>query len=248
MDQKDQSGVWLTLQQNTEVVEERLRIINLIKQLVDAHALVTVGLPGQDLTFNSAIVDIDTDRDTLTLDELTPREGHERLKLTGHCSVFGRPKGVGVYFEVDISEFGEENGIAYYRAPLPSLAFYGQKRNHYRVHVGLGTQAAVQLGDVPQQALATGQLRDLSVGGLGAVFPLTAPLESGMQFAGCTLDLPGVGPIECELEIRFARRNEEQRHLIVGAEFINVTPRQQRAVQRSVYMLERDELRRRTDR
>lgn len=248
MDQKDQSGVWLTLQQNTEVVEERLRIVNLIKQLVDAHALVTVGLPGQDAAYNSAIIAIDTDADTLTLDELTPQDGHERLKTTGHCSVFGRPKGVGVYFEVDIGKFGEENGIAYYRAPLPSLIFYGQKRNHYRVHVGLGTQATLQLGEVPEQALASGQLRDLSLGGLGAVFPLTSPVDTGMRFGNCTVDLPGVGPIDCELEIRFAKRNEEQRQLIVGAEFVNVTPRQQRAVQRCVYMLERDELRRRSDR
>lgn len=248
MDQKDQSGVWLTLQKNTDVVEERLRIVNLIRQLIDSRALVIIGLPGQDLTFNSAIIAIDTDRDTLTLDELTPREGHERLKLTGHCSVYGKVKGVGVYFEVDIDEFGDENGAAFYRAKLPSLAFYGQKRSHYRVHVGLGVNAPLQLGDPSAQPLAEGQLRDLSVGGLGAIFPLTAPLEVGDRFPHCIVDLPGIGSIECTLDVRFARRDEEQRVLLVGAEFVDLGPQQQRAIQRCVYQLERDELRRRTDR
>ena len=246
MDQKDPSGVWLTLQQNTDVVEERLRIVNLVKQLIAHRALVTIGLPGHDATYNSAVLAIDTDRDLITLDELTPREGHELLRQTGHCSVFGRVKGVGLYFEVDIREFGEERGIAWYRAPIPSLIFHGQRRNHYRIHVGLGTQAPLKVGDQDNPTLAAGQMRDLSIGGVGASFPLNAPIEQGMRLPHCTVDLPGVGVIACQLEVRFIKRDEQRSELVAGLQFIELHPQHERAVQRCVYMLERDEMRRRT--
>jgi c-di-GMP-binding flagellar brake protein YcgR len=248
MDQKDPSGVWLTLQQHTDVVEERLRIVNLVKQLIEHRALVTIGLPGHDATYNSAVLAIDTDRDLITLDELIPREGHELLRQTGHCSVFGRVKGVAIYFAIDILEIAEERGIACYRAPLPSLIFHGQRRNHYRIHVGLGTQAPLRVGDQDNPALAAGRMRDLSIGGVGAAFPLNTPIEQGMQLPHCTVDLPGLGVIDCRLEVRFIKRDEERRELVVGLRFIDLHPQHERAVQRCVCMLERDELRRCTAR
>ena len=248
MDQKDQSGVWLTLQQNTEVVEERLRIIGLIKQLVESHALVQVTLPGNNESYNSAVIAIDTDRNTLTLDELAPNDGNDRLKLTRHCSVYGRVKGVGIYFEVDIDEIGSEQGVALYRAAIPGLVFYGQKRSHYRVHVGLGISAPLVLGDAPGDGLSQGQLRDLSLGGLGAAFPLTAPIRVGDTFARCVVELPGIGSMECGLEVRFAQRDEARRELVVGARFTRLNAQQERAIQRCVYALEREGLRRRPDR
>ncbi len=242
MNSKDQSGVWLTLQSDTEVVKEPLRIVRLLKDVRDTHALVTVTIPERNQIYNSAILEIDSDKSEILLDELTPPEGHQQLLESRELSAYARVRGVGVYFRTSLREAGIENNIAFYRAGLPQMLFYGQKRSHYRVRVGLGQLAPVMLTE-EEKSITEGQLRDLSVGGIGASFPSGVPIKVGDRFASCLIELPGGGAISCAIEVRFAQVDPQHRQMRVGACFVNLDAAQERMVRRCVTELEREAIR-----
>lgn len=242
MSGKDQTGSWLTLDENTELVNEPLRIQNLLKSVLDAHALVTISIPERAEVYNSAVLDIDADKGELKLDELTPDEGHRHLLAARHLSAFARIKGVGLYFEAPLLEVGVEDNIAYYRIKLPELVFYGQKRSHYRVRVGLSAHAGVTLGNADKH-IAEGELRDISAGGIGASFAASTPLNIGDVIADCLIELPGGGALHCSLEVRYAKHDTAHHTLHLGACFIGLKPAEERLIRRCVSNLEREALR-----
>ncbi len=242
MSGKDQTGSWLTLDENTELVNEPLRIQNLMKSMLEARSLVTISIPGRAEVYNSALLDIDAARGELRFDELTPDEGHRHLLEARRFNAFARIKGVGLYFEAPLLEVGVEDNIAYYRIKLPERVFYGQKRSHYRVRVGLNTHAAVTLGNSSKH-VAEGELRDLSVGGIGASFSASTPLKIGDIVPDCQIELPGGDTLHCSLEVRFAKHDTAHHELRLGARFIDLKPAEERMLRRCVSNLEREALR-----
>lgn len=223
-------------------VRDRAHILKLLRDLQAQKTLVSVALPETNDLYNSAVLEVDG-RGTFTLDELTPRPGHERLLRSGRLMIFARLHGLSLRFETRLLEAGEEDGVALYRLALPEVLYHGQKRSHYRVRLGLGQQAAVILSRDEAHSI-NGELRDLSIGGLGAAFPPNTPFTVGELIDSCWVDLPGGGTLSCALEVRHISLDTNRGELRIGARFVALNPAQERMVQRSVYHLERERLRR----
>ena len=226
-------------------VTDRNRIVQFLAGLQERHALISVSLPDTNQLYNSAVLGVSAQAGTVTLDELTPEEGHVRLLGERRLQVFARLDGVSLRFESELIDSATEDGIALYHIRLPELVYHGQKRNHYRVRVAIGLKVPVSLSQDDTQTL-NGQLRDLSIGGFGAAFPIDARIRAGQRIECGWIDLPGGTTVSCGLEIRYAAPDPVHRELRVGAAFLGLTPVQERAVQRCVHDLEREQLRRQT--
>lgn len=231
--------------EDAQPVRDRARIVKLLTELQEQHALITVALPATNELYNSAVLAVSSANGTVTLDELTPPEGHASLLKQRTMQVFTRLDGVSLRFASELVDAGQEGGIPLYRVRLPEVVYHGQKRSHYRVRVALGLKVPVSLSHEDAQAL-NGQLRDLSIGGFGAAFPLSAQIRQGQRIEAGWIDLPGGTTLSCGLEIRYAAPDPVHRELRVGAAFLGLTPAQERAVQRCVHDLEREQIRRQT--
>lgn len=224
-------------------VRDKAHILKLLRDLQEHKTLVTVALPDTNDLYNSAVLEVDAAAGTLTLDELTPAPGHQRLLRERELMVFARLSGLSLRFETELMEAGEQDGIALYRLALPEVLYHGQKRSHYRVRLGLGLRVPVILAHDESHSI-NGELRDLSIGGLGAAFPLDTPIAEGERIYSCWVDLPGGGTLSCTLEVRHVSRDPERGELRIGARFVELNPAQERMLQRCVYHLEREHLRR----
>lgn len=228
---------------NTILVRQPSLIHRLLNELHDAKVLVTVSLPDTAELFNSAVLAVKFGDDgAVLLDELTPRHGHDCLLEKRSLQVYGRLHGLSVRFNTELLDAGEDKGIAFYRVRLPTEVEHGQKRAYYRVRVGLGFKVPVTLAGETDTAV-DGELRDISIGGIGAAFPVNAPIESGADVESCWIDLPGGEAVSCALKVRHTEVDTSHRELRVGASFAGLTPAQERVVQRCIHTLEREEIR-----
>ena len=217
-------------------------IFRILERLRETRALLTVSLPGHDSHFTSAILEVNCDRHRLFLDELMPSEGQGLMSVTTRLNVCGRLHGLLTRFSSSVAHIEQRAGIAYNGLLFPDLIEYEQKRSAYRVHIGLAHLVPVKL-DGFRGGPVTGQLRNLSVTGLGAVFPANAQISAGTVVPSCQLQLATGKPFTCALDIRFARPDRANRELYIGGHFINVSPVQERAIQRAVCTFERKLLR-----
>lgn len=221
------------------------QIKRLIGELKERRVLITVALPDVPDLYNSAVLDVDGAQRQLVLDELTPSPGHERLLNSRELMVYARLDGLSVRFQSALVSHAHENGIALYHVELPERLYHGQKRSYYRVRVGLGVRLPV-IVEREDQPTIDGELRDLSVGGVGMAFAPQTRIQQGEHLSNCVIDLPDGGTLSCSLEVRYASVDENHQELRIGARFANLTPAQERSVQRCVHDLEREHIRRQT--
>lgn len=217
-------------------------IFRILEGLRETRSLLTITLPGHNSRYTSAVLEVDSDQHRLFLDELMPSEGQGLISVATRLNVCGRLQGLQTRFTSSVEHIEQRAGIAYNGLRFPDFIEHEQKRSAYRVHVGLGHLVPVTLDGCPGGPF-TGQLRNLSVTGLGAVFPPSTKISAGITVSSCQLKLHAGLPFTCALDIRFARPDRANRELYIGGHFKNVTPVQERAIQRAVCTFERKLLR-----
>lgn len=235
-----------------EIITHPPRISRLLREIHQERAMITLIPEDGKQAFSTAILEDDEqsqDHQYFMLDEFVPREGNASIGPHTRIWLLGQLKGVKFAFETEIVENSSENGIPFHRAALPHSIRYEQRRNSYRVSIALGIKAGIRLGSSPMAHPLTGQLRDLSVGGVSALLPTlnASSIEPGVLMPHCEVELPGEGVIVTETEIRHVRSTTDTTNTHVGLAFRNLTADAQRQVQRSVSYLEREQLRKQTD-
>lgn len=216
----------------------RPQILGLLKRLHQDRCLLAVTLANSGPIYTSALLEIDPEQNIIVLDELRPESGHAELLTRRHCRIRGELKGVTVSFTAELIDSGHRDDIAYYRLTCPASLHYGQRRAHYRPRVGLSNKTTVEL-QLPAGQVLTGNLQDLSLGGLRikldhdlAGLTLNARLP-------CRLTLPGATVFECTIEIRSLSGAPSPQ---LGARFEPFLPGQRQLLQKFLRELEREEL------
>ncbi len=227
-----------------EPVTRPALISHLLQALCTSRSLLQVSVGGA-ATFRSAILALDADTGELILDELLPAAGHTRLVETGRATAIGSHNGGKIRFELVVNSVDQENGVYFYRIAHPRQIDYAQRRALHRVKVSIASGASLSVPQV-DGGLLKGTIHDLSLGGVGALFPPDAPLQPGSTWPGAVLCLNEDDTVECTLHVASARRTAAHGHrLRVGAAFVDL-PRAQRArVRQWVAALERAAIRKR---
>lgn len=230
-------------QGKTEKVTHGPQIAGLLKRVRDQRVLLSVRVPGSEAVYNSLLLDVDPARNIILLDELNPSAGHELACKARQLRIRCQCQGVELSFVCPIEIGKGQNGVSFYRAPLPESISYLQRRGSYRIRIGLNMHISVAL-PVASEARIEGELFDLSMGGLGANLPNRIELAHGQIIESCTLALPNCEPLTAEIEIRFVRIDKANQNQRIGASFRNLNPQQQTQLRRIVTQLEREMLRR----
>ena len=229
----------------TEKITHPPQIAGLLRRVRDQKVLLSVQLPGHEGLFNSLLLDVNPERNTILLDELSPSGGHDLARQVRQLRVRCQCQGVELSFACTIEIGQSQRGISFYRAPLPEAINYLQRRTNFRVRVGLNLAVPVQL-PVESTATLSGELFDLSMGGLGANISTQVKLSRGQIIDTCSIQLPKGESIQTELEIRFVRHDAQRQVQRIGAAFLHLLPQQEQALRKFVAQLEREMLRRKS--
>ncbi len=216
-------------------------IASLLRRIADQRALLRVTLPGFRSSYNSAILRMDPEQDFLILDELNPRQGHERLLEVRSLNASATVQGVETRFSGDLEEIGDSSGIAYYRLPFPKEVLYVQRRISFRVKVSMTAPIAAifERGEGPS---LRGRILDLSEGGIGVEFSQFVTLRPG-EIVPCHMRLPDGRQVGCKLEVRHCSASQDQARVRIGGRFVELQPQRRKALSRLVADLQRQLIR-----
>ncbi len=231
--------------ESDELILDPRRMAEVFEEINAHHALVAVHPEGCEDDFNSAILKVDAAQKYLLMDELNDKQAHQRLLQSRRLFVFTRLKGVDISFTGEVTEVGEQNGIAFYHIPFPQELTYKQRRHFHRLAVPMGVRIPFQLLDEREHFLH-GEVNDLSIGGFSG--RLTSPhgeaMEKGKYFPRCVLTLPEDKKIITSLELCYSLQWYKVSNLNLGARFMNLEPGDQRRIEQYIRKTER-EIRRR---
>lgn len=223
---------------DAELIRSRQQIIALLHQLRDSHNLLTVELPNCSEDFTSALIELDTRDDVLSLDELTPHDGHELLEQTGYCYVSTHLRGVFLGFCAELLKVCE-GGTVLYEIRLPDAIDYAQRRQHYRVEIPASANLPV-LMITTDNVRISGLVRDISESGICALLNQSPDtLQSGALLPRCSIELPSHKKVMCGIELTYVEKRYKDRRVRIGGRFTDLRPADQRELQRLVAEFER---------
>lgn len=222
-----------------QLISSPERIQGLLRPLIGKHNLATVTIAGCTEPFSSIILEADHETGELLIDGLHPENGNQLLKDADRSELDTQLDGVHIQFTINLKHSGEKDGAPYHVALFPAEIKYWQRRQAFRVDVSPGYDISVDL-QTEKGERCTGQLFDISIGGMCIRFPRKDILPESFSRSSvtCSLQLPD-SRIECPLKILHSWRNTSSNSLHAGAQFVSLNNAQHRAIQRFVTQVQR---------
>jgi c-di-GMP-binding flagellar brake protein YcgR len=125
---EEQTGTLSAYEPQTESLENRHEILNLLDRLIHHRAIITLRQPGSNLEYPSAIFRIDESNNRLYLDEIAADKIEYPLMVGEQLQVRGQWNGGTVIFHETVTELGEEDGYSFYLLPIPQQLQFRQRR------------------------------------------------------------------------------------------------------------------------
>ncbi|MET1067521.1 MAG: flagellar brake protein [Pseudomonas prosekii] len=228
--------------QPPKVLTTALEISGNLRQLQDSHDPLIITFHERSQRFQSYLVDIDRDSNTMALDEMIPRDG-ERFLLAGEpYRVEGFHDGVRIAWDSNGPlTISETDGARCYRGALPAEVVYHQRRNAFRAALKLAQLVSVELGGDKLKSPISGKLLDISATGCKLRFEgdITSSLQLGQVYDRFIAALP-FGSMTAPVELRYLHFEERISTTFAGVRFHNMSGLVQRQVERFVYQLQRE--------
>ncbi|AMK78064.1 MULTISPECIES: flagellar brake protein [Methylomonas] len=186
------------------------QIINYLTEIQQRNCILSARYGADNQAFLTAIVQIDSEHNTLAIDIAPTQELTDRLLLSERVHFFTQVDGIEAAFQgVNIKLAQGEHG-AVLTMPLPDKLHWRQRRDYYRVkvpqsHVGTYCEFGFSLIDangVQTSIVKTFKLMDIGLCGL-ALFNPDHDLQQ---------DLVTVEPVSCTLFLH----DHEHHHADVG--------------------------------
>ena len=227
-----------------ELITDPVRVYRMLQSLLERRVLLSAKLEGDENWYTTALLDLNPTAGIMALDELAPRQGHERVRTGTRLRVMGVLGGVPTRFTGEVVDVGVQNDIAFYRVAMPREVEYLQRRAFFRAYVPRSMELRVEMG-MEDGLPVTGRLLDLSLGGFGMQLGQDSPLAPLDVVAVRALDLPDGQRISCSAEMRYTQQEYGQKLIRAGARFIDLDKGIERSLLRAIYCLEREQIRKR---
>jgi c-di-GMP-binding flagellar brake protein YcgR len=224
----------------SQKISDPLRIAILLQRLKRAHVILSITIPDNPEKFSSSLLLVDPKSKLIHLDELMPRHGQQYLMADAKVHISASLKGVDVGFHAQLSELKDSSNGPYMILPFPSHISHLQQRSSFRATVAIN-QASPVTFELDNGRVITGDLRDLSLGGMKIIFKGAIPelIDADTTITNCTMQLPSKEMIECHIDARFMSDLKNRSGTILGAKFVSLNKRLQNKIGRFVASLSR---------
>ncbi|SEQ11592.1 c-di-GMP-binding flagellar brake protein YcgR, contains PilZNR and PilZ domains [Ectothiorhodospira magna] len=227
---------------STMHVADQNRVHGLFRQLEAQQALINVRFDGDHEFFHGTLSRMDPSRGWLFLSELSPYQGNLRMAPGQPVHLYGILENQCLHCQTDTLHSGEHDGEAFHVLAMPTTLDSEQKRAHIRARVGGGQGPSITLINEAGRRFR-GQLVDISLGGLSAAFSPDTPIHDRELLTVVDLALPGILPIECGMQVRFASDHQQAGERMIGGRFFDLAPEDEQALLRSILIMEREKRR-----
>lgn len=218
----------------------RREIVNVVEEMIDSRALVTVYFNQGEEHFVTNVMNFNPEFEELVFDAAPQPSMNQRITESRRNTFVTFLERIKIQFHTQRVETTTFEGRPALRTRLPESLMRLQRRNYFRVAapVAKPLQCTVPL---PGGGTLQFTVRDLSVGGLAMIAgPASTEFKAGMVFHNCEIDLPGHGEIKVSLEIRNDHGGGpaglSQRY---GCQFLNLAGPVVSLIQRYINQLER---------
>lgn len=216
------------------------QIISMLKRVKDAHLLLWAKFANHYGDYhNTAIIEMPEGKNYFVMDELQPKPKKQISKDT-ELEFFVRLHGVDISFTGAVQKVGSESDLDFYHILIPKTLDYQQRREHFRIRVGIKHDITVDLFTLSRKKI-TGQLVDISVSGICVRFDpiVITSIQTGQHLRNVQIALPNDRPLKCNLEIRYIRYNEVSHYTLAGGKFISLGKRDAQRIQHYVALADR---------
>ena len=228
--------------QPPKVLTTALEISANLRMLQESHDPLIITFHERSQRFQSYLVEVDRDSNTLALDEMIPRDGERFLEAGEPFRVEGFHEGVRIAWECTTPmTIDDSNNHRCYRGALPTEVVYHQRRNAFRAALKLTDLVSVELGGEKLKAPINGKLLDISATGCKLRFEgdITDRLQLG-QVYDRMIATPLFGNQPISVELRYLHFEEKLNITFAGLRFHNISGQAARNVERFVYQLQRE--------
>lgn len=224
-------------------VYSRVEIVGLLRELIDRRALATVYFHGGASSIVTPLLAVNPEFEEIVFDCASNARDNALLARSVGLVAVAFLDQVKVQFRAGRAEETVFEDRPAFRVRLPDSVLRLQRRNHFRVRTPVTRPLvlAIPAGTAGGRPRAL-RVEDLSCGGVGAVAGKDdGPFEPGAVFGRCRMELPGVGAIECTVEVRHTRLGAGGA-LRLGLRFVDLPVSTVTRVQRYINHLERAQL------
>nr|WP_238418448.1 flagellar brake protein [Pseudomonas cannabina] len=213
-----------------------------LRLLVESHDPLIITFHERAQRFQSYLLEVDRDSNTMALDEMIPRDGERFIGNGEPYRVEGFHDGVRIAWESSAQmDIVEADGQRMYRGPMPDEVIYHQRRNAFRAALKLAQLVDVEIGGERLKSTLTGKLLDISATGCKLRFEgdVSDRMQLGQVYDRFVAKLP-FGAMTAPVELRHLHFEERFHTTFAGVRFHNMSGLVQRQVERFVYQLQRE--------
>lgn len=227
-------------------VDSDVEIAYVLRGLAKNKAVVTAHLAGTREFAVTAVLDVDVQAHTITLDASANQELNRRLMESSLVRFVSNDEGVRVQFQVSKVESALFQGRPALRITLPRSLHKMQRREFYRIPMPLLNPMRCSMPHGPDETREM-PLSDISLGGVCLVGEFgDEPPALGTILERCSIPLGKAGSLHIDLCVRntylvVLKNGAHSRR--TGCQFLAITPQQESMVQRYIISLEQQQRR-----
>lgn len=216
-----------------------------LHQAQRSRSFVEVQVEDDDVIYQSIILSVDPEERTLLIDELFPNDfvglAGQRVRIS-----IRQNNGRKLKFNSVIREQYLDDGTPLYVLTMPEDLQTDQRRSSYRLPIGNNTLIESQFTGPDQQSYPA-KLRNLSSSGISMEVAVNNiedfDLHYNDKLSHLQFDFAGIN-VDCGLAVRNVEPlDEAHQSVLIGAEFVDIGPLEQRGLEKSIMRIQRDRIR-----
>lgn len=211
---------------NAIYINAESRELKLLKELQKKRSLLEVSFPKTQDTFQTIILNINTEDNYMTIDEFFPKPPINALSMGSHIEIQHKQAGNVTRFDAQLLAKNNSNGVPYYAISLPKHIATGQRREKNRIRIPKDSGITVKCTS-PRKIPWFATAQNISVEGikLDIAGDITDELYRNIKLTKCEIKLPNDVTVICQLEVKNFRYNRSPyKRTYIGAKLLNLTP------------------------
>ena len=225
------------------LVRNPRQVLHLLRQLVEQRSLITAHPDGGQQSFPTALLEVDTDDDTLVLDGCPTPSINRLVAEASTLLCYARLDQVNIRFQLQRPQRELSGDYVSFRADIPEAIHHLQRRELYRLETPVNDSPWCQIPVGADDRRMDLRVIDISGGGIALSFPPDqVVLRLNQRLHGCVLTLPDSLPIQLVLEVRDLRKYTAPNGLElqrVGLKFEELPRGADAAIQRYIFRIDR---------
>ena len=183
-------------------MDSDIEILYILRSMMKANTLTTLTFGNSEGFILTNIINIDLKHREVIFDYGTDQASNRCALKADKFNVFTLLNRVEIQFVCHDVEKIKFEGKNAFRARIPESLLRLQKREHYRIDMPVNRSLKCKV-PLPEGGYTEVVLQNISRGGM-AVLDLDhrVDFESGADYRGCLLDLPSIGTIKLNLQVK----------------------------------------------